>query len=326
VKIVTDLENFNVKNPVLTVGTFDGVHLGHQKLINNLKKSTKDINGSSVVFTFTEHPRKILNPEIKLDLLHSAEEKRIMLQKMNIDYAIFLNFTKEFSQLTAFEFVEKVLVQKLKIKKLILGYNHLFGKDRLGNFENVQYYAKMFGFELEKIDAELDNDIAISSTKIRNYIVDGNIKLANKFLGYEYFLKGTVIEGNKIGRTFGFPTANISYSNDKLLPSVGVYAVTVEIENKKFNGMANIGFRPTIEIDNRQKTVEVNIFDFDEDIYNKVVIVNFIDRIRNEKKFQNTIQLKQQLNKDKVVIINLLKEEMLNTTSLLFKTENSYDE
>lgn len=307
-KIFTDIENFKLKNPVVTVGTFDGVHIGHQKLLKELISESKNVNGSSTVFTFMVHPRKILYPEQHLEFLNSNEEKQILLEKSGLENLIFFDFTKNFSELSAYDFVKEILVDKLKIRKLIFGYNHQFGKDRSGNFDSIRNCAKQFNFEVKKIDAELDNEIEISSTVIRKALQTGDLITANKYLGYNYFVRGIVVSGNKLGHKIGFPTANISIPKDKLIPLNGVYAATVEIENNQYSGMLNLGFKPTILPENDKKNIEVNIFNFDENIYGKQIKINFIGRIRDEIKFENLEMLKNQLITDKNESLKILSK------------------
>lgn len=311
-EVLYNIDKFKAQNPVVTVGTFDGVHVGHKKLLKNLVDSAKAINGSSVVFTFLEHPRKILFPESKPELIHTVEEKIIVLEQLGIDCVIFFNFSKEFANMTADEFTEKILVEKLKIKKLIVGFNHQFGKSRLGNFERLQILSEKFDFQLQKVDAELDNEIAISSSKIRNSLHEGDVLTANKYLGYNYFIKGKVVEGNKLGRKIGFPTANVLYTEEKLLPKIGVYAVIIEIDNKRLSGMANIGFRPTFEFEKPAKTIEVNIFNFKSNIYNNKIIIHFIERIRDEIKFDKIENLQNQLYLDKKSALEILNSDASN--------------
>jgi riboflavin kinase/FMN adenylyltransferase len=309
-KIFTDIDKFNVEKPVITIGTFDGVHIGHKKLLNDLITEAKLVGGNSTVFTFAVHPRKILFPEQNLELLNSTEEKKFLLEKVGLENLILFDFSKEFSQLSANDFIEKILVNKLKIRKLIVGFNHQFGKDRMGNFEDLKKCADKFRFEVKKIEAELDNEVEISSTIIRNALYKGEISVAKKYLGYYYFISGTVIEGNKLGRKLGFPTANISIPNDKLLPLPGVYAVTIEVDNHQYEGMLNLGYRPTISSELNKKNIEVNIFDFKRDIYGKEIRISFVGRIRDELKFAGLDELKKQLNRDKKDSIKILSENL----------------
>jgi riboflavin kinase/FMN adenylyltransferase len=295
------LENLAIKNPVLTIGVFDGVHLGHLSILNRLNLLAKEKNGESVVLTLWPHPRIVLNKDIEnLRLLNNIEEKQLLLSQTGIDHLIIIPFTKEFSQLTACEFIEHYLVNKIHVKHLVVGYNHQFGKDRKSGYEFLKQCSATFGFEIEKLDAKLIDNESISSTKIRDFLVHGDLENAKNYLGYEYFVSGNVIEGNKIGRTIGFPTANIKLPEPwKLIPKDGVYAVRVQFNNSSYLGMLNIGTRPTIEPEMKLKNMEVHIFDFNDKIYNQTVTVSFVKRIRDEKKFNNLDELTIQLKKDK---------------------------
>ncbi|MFC2096469.1 bifunctional riboflavin kinase/FAD synthetase [Bacteroidota bacterium] len=298
--IHTDISNFNIQNPVLTIGVFDGVHLGHQRVLDRLKDIAKEKDGESVVLTLWPHPRIVLDKDIdSLRLLNNIEEKKYLLSKTKIDHLIIVPFTKEFSQLSACEFIEEYLVNKIKVKHLVVGYNHQFGKDRKAGFEFLSDCAQKFGFNIEKLDAKLVDNDAVSSTKIRKYLTSGNLQIANNYLGYEYFISGNVVEGNQIGRKIGFPTANIKIPEPyKQVPSDGVYAVRVRLNGDSYYGMLNIGSRPTIEPTLRSKNIEVHILDFDQKIYNQTVTVSFVKRIRDEKKFNGLDELTIQLEKD----------------------------
>ena len=296
--IVTDnFKDIKQNNIIATVGTFDGLHLGHKKILNILKSRAVKTNGKSTVLTFWPHPRFVLGKINGLELLNTIDEKIKLFTENNIDILINYKFTKEFASLSSYEFVSKILVNKLKIKGLILGYDHHFGKNREGRFEKLKECADKFGFFIEQVDALSLNGENISSTKIRNYIKTGNIEKANIFLGYNYFLQGKTIKGNKLGRKLGFPTANISVPDYKLLPEAGVYAVNVDVFGKTFQGITNIGFRPTVS-DKKIKTIETHIFNFDKDIYNKTIKIEFIKKIRDEKKFDNISDLKEQIKSD----------------------------
>jgi len=300
-KIHTNLDKFSVNRPVVTIGTFDGIHLGHRKVIDALKNIAKKEKGESVIFTFYPHPRLVLNPDEKdLRLINTIEEKKILLAETGIDHLVIFPFTQEFSKLSYQEFVEDILIGKMGMKYLVVGYDHKFGNNREGNFTDLQKLSGKFNFKIEKIKAlnvNLDN---VSSTKIRKALFEGNILQANKYLGYKYFIKGTVVLGQKLGRTLGFPTANINpHESYKLLPKDGVYAVKVFVDGQNYQGMLNIGLRPTVnnQLDNR--TIEVNIFDFNEDIYYKDISVILYDRLRDEKCFNGLDSLIGQLQKDR---------------------------
>lgn len=306
-KIYKTIDEFSgIENAVVTTGTFDGVHLGHCKIISHLKQIALREKGETVVLTFTPHPRIVLFPEEKtLKLLNTEKEKAALLEKAGVDHLVVIPFTKEFSELSSIDFIRNILVNNIKTKKLVIGYDHHFGKNREGGFEHLKKYGTLYGFEVEEIPAKDINNVAISSTKIRKALIEGDISMANAFLGYEYSISGTVIKGNQLGRTIGFPTANIKVNDSyKLMPANGVYAVKIKVKNKIYKGMMNIGFRPTIG--GKELTLEVNIFAFNTDIYNTEISIYFMDRIRNEVKFSDIEALKNQLEKDKEVALQLL--------------------
>lgn len=307
--IHTDLNNFNINTPILTIGVFDGVHLGHQKVLERLKKIAKEKDGESVVLTLWPHPRIVLDKDVEyLRLLNNIVEKKYLLSKTGIDHLIIIPFTKEFSELTACEFIEEYLVKKINVKHLVVGYNHQFGKDRKAGYEFLNECAQKFGFSIEKLDAKLVDNDKVSSTKIREFLISGYLDIANNYLGYEYFISGNVVEGNQIGRKIGFPTANIKIPEPyKQVPKDGVYAVRVKLNGDSYYGMLNIGSRPTIKSTLRSKNIEVHILGFDQKIYNQTVTVSFIKRMRDEKKFNGLEELKQQLEKDKIEIMQLFK-------------------
>jgi len=306
-KIFRTLDDFKVKDPVVTVGTFDGIHKGHMKILDTLIYEAEKIGGESVVFTLYPHPRKVLQPtERELFLLNTIDEKALLLKKAGIKNLVIYPFTKGFAQLNSCDFIEKILYNKLRAKQLIVGFDHHFGKDRQGNLEILRNCANPFGFDIIKVDALEEDGKKISSSRIRNLITEGNIAKANKYLGYEYFINGIVIEGEKIGRTLGFPTANIHViEKEKLIPKRGVYAVKINIDSKKYNGMLNIGTRPTVS-SNFNTNIEVHIIDFKGDIYDKIIKITFIQFIRDEIKFENKDQLKGQLISDKETALQFL--------------------
>ncbi len=300
VKVYTSLEDFEqVANPIVTTGTFDGVHIGHQKIISRLKDLATQHQGETVLLTFYPHPRMVLFPEDNdLKLLTTQEEKIALLEKLGIHHLIILPFTKEFSRLTSLEFVRNILVNKIKTKKLVIGYNHHFGRNREGSFEHLKEYGPMYGFDVEEIPAQDLENVEISSTKIRAALQVGDASIADKYLGYQYSISGKVVDGKKNGRTIGFPTANISVLDKyKLIPADGVYAVSLLHRHTCYSGMLNIGNNPTIA--EKGRTVEVNIFDFDKDIYGEEIRVYFKQRLRSELKFGNLDELKKQLALDK---------------------------
>lgn len=304
-RVYNNIEEFkNVACPVLTTGTFDGVHLGHKKIISRLSEIANRCNGESVLLTFHPHPRMVLFPDdAGIQLLSTQKEKIKQLEASGIDHLIIHPFTKEFSRLTSIEFVRDLLVNKLGTKKLVIGYNHQFGRNREGTLEHLKEYGPVYGFDVEKIPAEEIENINISSTKIRKALSDGNIALAHSFLGYNYSLEGFVVKGKEIGRTIGFPTANVHIEdNAKLIPKGGVYAARATMNGQKFNGMLNIGFNPTIEKGQHEathNTIEINLFDFDKDIYGSEIKIELVERIRDERKFEDLNELKNQLVLDK---------------------------
>ena len=301
-QIHRDLKSFHAPNPVLTIGTFDGVHLGHRKIIAALRDRAKTNDGESVIFTFDPHPRKIVAPEeASLRLLTTLDEKIALFEQSGIDHLIVYPFTPEFSRLTYEEFVENVLVGQIHLKFLVVGYDHKFGKNRQGDFEFLKICADRFDFQVEKLDVLLMNQASISSTKIREAIQIGDLETANACLGYSFMLHGKVIEGQQLGRTIQFPTANIDASDpDKIIPGYGVYAVQVKVQGKSHHGMLNIGTRPTVNHNADNRTVEVHILNFDADIYGAPIEVVFFKKLREEQKFPSIEVLKDQLAKDKI--------------------------
>lgn len=310
-KVYTDIDQFGpVEKPFVTTGTYDGVHFGHRVILNKLIKQAKAEGGESVLLTFYPHPRMILFPDDNnLKLLTTQPEKIKLLEKLGIEHLIIIPFTVEFSRMKAFEFVRDILVNKIGVHKLIIGYDHQFGRNREGSLKQLEEYAPMFEFEIEEIPAQDIDTIKISSTKIRNALMEGDIKTADEYLGYEYPISGEVIRGNQIGRALGFPTANIQYNNHyKLIPANGVYAVEIRVKETTYRGMMNIGRRPTLNDGDAGMTLEVNIFDFDEIIYGKVITVLLRRHIRDEIKFKNLEALSAQLVKDKTQIERYFRE------------------
>lgn len=298
-KTYNSLENYHSNSKtIVTIGTFDGVHLGHFQILKKLVENSKVEDCESLVLTFFPHPRMVLQDNSEIKLLNTIKEKSILLEKIGIDNLIIHPFDKEFSRLSAEEFVEEILIKKFNVHKIVIGYDHRFGRNRTANFETLQEFGLQYGFEVEQITAQQINDISISSTKIRNAIVEGNINLTNQYLGYNYSITGTVIKGKQLGRTIGFPTANLKIDeNYKLIPKNGVYIVKCSINEKYYFGMMNIGNRPTV--DGTNTTIEVNIFNFDQEIYDKQITVEFLDFIRDEQKFDSIDDLKIQIQKDK---------------------------
>ncbi len=306
-KIYEGLEGFTpVKNAVVTSGTFDGVHLGHQKILTRIREIARSIQGETVLITFWPHPRLVLYPnEHNLRLLSTFEEKAKLLRQYGIDHLITIPFTQEFSQMSSAEFISKVLVEAIQTKKLVIGYDHRFGKNREGSFEYLKANSSDFGFDLEEISRQDVEEIAVSSTKIRKALESGDVKTAESCLGRPYELNGLVIKGQQIGRSIGFPTANIHIPNDyKLIPKDGVYAVEASVDGTLYKAMLNIGNRPTV--DGTKKTVEANLFDFQGDLYDKQITVYFHEFLREERKFDSLEALKAQLFQDQKSARSLL--------------------
>lgn len=303
-----DIANFKPSKPViLTPGTFDGVHYGHQKILSHLTEVAKQKNMESVVLTFSPHPRKVLFPSgDSLRLINTTDEKITQLERHGIDNLIVYPFTKAFSRISALEYVRDFLINELKVKTLIIGYDHQFGKNRTGDFNYLKEISPLYEFEVEEIPAQDINDIKISSTKIRNAILSGEVDTANEYLGYTFTLSGEVIKGKQIGASIGVPTANIEVTDeDKIIPGIGAYAVHVIIEGKQYGGMLNIGKNPTISNEN-EKSIEVNIFDFSQDLYGKTIQVNFLKKLRDEVKFEGIDALKAQLSADKLLALQFV--------------------
>jgi riboflavin kinase / FMN adenylyltransferase len=306
-KIYHGIEDFKKLDfAVVTSGTFDGVHAGHQKILSRLKEIARQHGGETVLITYWPHPRFILNPDDNsLKLLSTFEEKAQILSQHGVDHLIRIPFTSEFSQMSSEDFIRKVLIDKIGTKILVIGYDHRFGKNREGSFEHLQENAGKYGFEVEEIPRLDVEHIGVSSTKIRKALEEGNVCLANEFLCREYCLMGKVISGKKLGRTIGFPTANIAVKEQyKLIPSDGTYAVKILCREKFYKGMLNIGLRPTV--DGHHKAIEVNIFDFNEDIYDEQLTIFFVQKIRDEIKFSGIEALQAQLVQDKKQVLKIL--------------------
>jgi riboflavin kinase / FMN adenylyltransferase len=307
-KIYRDIKEFQKLNKaVVTIGSFDGVHIGHKKILNRLTELSNLVNGESVLITFWPHPRFVLQKDSSpLGLLNTLEEKIHLLDSYKIDHLLILNFNEEFSKLTADDFIENILIKAIGARFIVLGYDHRFGNNREGGIDYLNANKDRFGIESIEIPKQEIESLTISSTLIRKAILNGDSKVANQNLGYPYLLRGFVIEGNKLGRTIGFPTANIFIEDqDKLIPKNGVYAVYAYIEGERYKGMLNIGVRPTINNDKR-RTIEVHIFDFNEEIYGKTVRLELSTYIRDEVKFENIDALIQQLKIDELTSRKLL--------------------
>ncbi len=289
----------SIKNPVVTSGTFDGVHIGHRTILTRLKEIAQTVQGETVVITFWPHPRFVLsNYNKELKILSTIDEKIQLLTAQQIDHLVIIPFTLEFSNLSSQEFIQSILVNALKTHRLVIGYDHRFGKNREGSFEYLKEHQAEFGFQVEEIPRKDLENVGISSTKIRDYLRSGNVFQASTYLGQPYFLTGKVIIGQQNGRKIGFPTANVEVSESyKLIPADGVYAVKVVLNTTSHFGMLNIGFRPTL--DGTHKSIEVNIFNFNQDIYGKELSIHFLQQIREEVKFGSLADLKAQLIKDK---------------------------
>lgn len=303
------LEGFDVKNPVVTIGTFDGVHLGHQKIIQQLNEEAKKQVGESVLFTFFPHPRLVLYPDSTgLKLLQTREEKIAKLERMGLQNIIMYPFTKEFSRLTAIEFVRDILVNQMKVQKLVIGYDHQFGKNREGGLEFLQSVSDTYGFEVLEIPAQEIDDVNVSSSKIRKALFAGDVETAKAYLLESYEMTGTVIAGNSLGRTIAYPTANLDLGTDlKLIPKNGVYAVRVLLaDGVEKSGMMNIGVKPTVA-DSEAISLEVHIFDFQGDLYGQKLTVKFERFLRDELKFSDLQALQNQIQKDEALARNLLQ-------------------
>ncbi|WP_196885791.1 bifunctional riboflavin kinase/FAD synthetase [Aureivirga sp. CE67] len=288
----------STKETVITIGTFDGVHVGHKKIIEQLVQDAKKHNTESLLLTFFPHPRMVLQKDMDIKLINTIEEKASLLENLGLDHLIIHPFDKEFSRLTALEFVRNILVNKLHVSKLVIGYDHHFGKNREGSFEQLKEYSELYDFEIQEIPAQDIDHISVSSTKIRKALEDGDIKRANDYLGYSFMLHGKVVKGEQIGTTIGYPTANIEISEDyKLVPKNGVYIVQTFYKDQLYYGMMNIGKRPTVFGNHR--TIEVHLFDFSENIYGENLKIELLHYLREEKKFEDIEQLKLQLEKDK---------------------------
>ncbi len=309
-KIVNSISNFSSKEKTfITIGTFDGVHFGHQKIIEKLVAEAKVAKKKSVLLTFFPHPRMVLQKEASIELLNTIEERAFLLEKTGLDYLIIHPFSKEFSRKTALEFVRDILVNQLNISKLIIGYDHHFGKNREGNITQLTEYSHVYDFKVEEILAQDIDSVAVSSTKIRKALASGNLKTANKYLGYNFMLNGTVVNGKQLGGKIGFPTANLDVKESyKLIPKTGVYAVKSIIENKVVYGMMNIGSRPTVN--GNHQTIEVHFFDFNQDLYTQNLTIELLYFLRDEEKFDSVESLIHQLKKDEETTRNYIKNNL----------------
>lgn len=306
--IIQNTEHFRIESPtIVTIGTFDGVHFGHQKILTRLKELKEKTGLKTVVLTFEPHPRKVLFPEQKdLKLITFIDEKLELLDKYGVDVTVVYPFTKKFSETDSPFYIEEVLLRSLNVKHLVIGYDHKFGKNRSGDISTLKEIAKEGLFTVDEISAIDIDSIAISSTKIRKALEEGNIELANEFLGHPFSLSGSVVKGKQLGRTLGYPTANIKpEGEDKIIPKIGVYFVEVVLQAKKYFGMLSVGLNPTTDTDNQVK-LEVNIFNFDGDIYGKTLKLNFLKRLRDEKKFATLTELIKAIDLDKEASLKLI--------------------
>ena len=310
-KVIQSIAAFNSsEKTIVTIGTFDGIHIGHQKILKNLIRAANNEGKKSVLLTFFPHPRMVLQKDNKILLLNTIEEKSGLLEKMGLDYLIIHPFSKEFSRLTALDFVRDILVNKLNTSRLIIGYDHHFGKNREGNIHQLKEYSLLYDFKVEEIPAQDIDDVSVSSTKIRIALKEGNLKTANKYLGYHYMLNGTVVSGKKLGGTIGFPTANLEIKEPyKLIPKTGVYIIKTHINTVLYTGIMNIGFNPTVL--GKHQTIEAHLFDFNEDLYGKEITIEFIYFLREEHKFKSIEELVVQLNIDKENAISYLSNNPL---------------
>lgn len=296
-----------LSNSVVTIGTFDGVHIGHKKIINRLVNIAKQEGLQAVVLTFFPHPRMVVQSDTKIKMLNTIDEKNKLLEQQGIDHLVIKKFTKDFSRLSAQEYVRKVLVETLHVKHIIIGYDHHFGRNRTANIHDLKAFGEIYDFKVTEILAQEIDEVTISSTKIRQALNSGDVKTANTFLGYNFMISGTVVKGKGIGKTLNFPTANIRISESyKLIPKHGVYVVKTRILNTTVFGMMNIGFNPTVN--GKLRSIEIHFFDFSQDIYGVYLEIEILKRLREEQKFDSLAELEKQLLKDAVVSKQFLQQ------------------
>ena len=309
-KIVHNTSNFSSEEKTfVTIGTFDGVHFGHQKIIEKLVTEAKKAGKKSVVLTFFPHPRMVLQKDASLELINTIDERAELLEKTGLDYLIIHPFSKEFSRTTALEFVRDILVNQLNISKLIIGYDHHFGKNREGNITQLTEYSHLYDFTVEEIPAQDIDDVSVSSTKVRKALHAGNLKTANDYLGYNFMLNGTVVNGKKLGGKIGYPTANLDIKESyKLIPKTGVYVVKAVLKEQEVFGMMNIGNRPTFNGDHQ--TIEVHFFDFNQDLYHQNLRIELLYFLRDEQKFDSVELLVHQLKKDEQTARDYIKNNL----------------
>ncbi|MDY0990191.1 bifunctional riboflavin kinase/FAD synthetase [Flavobacterium sp. CFBP9031] len=313
-KLFHSINDFqSTKKTILTLGTFDGVHIGHKKILERITENTENGKYESLVLTFFPHPRMVLQEKSEIRLLNTIGEKIKLLKATGIENLVVHPFNESFSRLTAEEFVRTILVEKFQIQKIIIGHDHRFGRNRTANIDDLIAFGIEYGFEVEQISAEEIQDVSVSSTKIRKALNEGNMALANEYLGYNYFLNGTIVKGKQLGRTIGFPTANINIEEDyKLIPKIGVYVVKATINDESLFGMMNIGFNPTVN--GEKQTIEVHLFNFDKDIYDQNIEVSLLHYIRDEQKFSSVDALKAQLHQDKMESLAFIDSSLKNQT------------
>ncbi|WP_291865589.1 bifunctional riboflavin kinase/FAD synthetase [Maribacter sp.] len=304
--IVQSISKYDKKQPIaITIGTFDGVHIGHKKIVNRLISNAKELGLVPTVLTFFPHPRMVLQKDAEIKLLNTIEERGVILEQLGLEQLIIHPFTMDFSRLSATEFVRDLLVNQLHTKKIIIGYDHRFGRNRNANITDLRAFGTTFNFDVEEIPAQEINEVSVSSTKIRRALEEGNITTANKYLGYNYMLTGVVKKGKGLGRQIQFPTANIKIEEKyKLIPKNGVYVVQSTIGGKRISGMMNIGFNPTVE--GKEQSIEVHFFDFNQDLYEQKIQIDILGWIREEKKFESLDALKEQLVLDKEISLQLI--------------------
>lgn len=296
---------------IITIGTFDGVHIGHQEIIKKLVKQGEKNNCTSVILTFFPHPRMVLQQGTDLKLLTTLNEKISLLEKTGLEHLIIEPFTKDFSRLTAIDFVKNVLIKKLNLKKLVIGYDHHFGRNREGNFEQLQEYGSLYGFTVDEIPAQDIKDVSVSSTKIRKALLEGKIQKANSFLGYEYLLTGTIVHGKGLGKKNNYPTINIHIKETyKLIPKPGVYVVKTNLDDQNVFGIMNIGFRPTVN--GKHQTIEVHLLDFDADLYGETIQISIAYRLRDEHKFDTIDELFTQIKADEKQARKLIETDKIS--------------
>lgn len=305
---VHSISKYTAQEPIaITIGTFDGVHIGHRKILEKVINHAKQAQLKSAVLTFFPHPRMVLQKDADIKLLNTLAEKKAILNKMGLDILVIHPFTRAFSRLTATEFVRDLLVNKLRSKKVVIGYDHRFGRNRTANITDLIAFGNALDFTVEEIPAQEIEAVSVSSTKIRKALEEGDVRTANEYLGYDYMLSGKVQKGKGLGRTLGYPTANLVIDEDyKLIPKTGSYTIKSDLKGKTVYGMMNIGFNPTV--DGTAKTIEVHFFDFNADIYGQALQIDMLNRLRDEQRFDSLEALKAQLRKDKTASIRYISQ------------------